>query len=246
MNVIAPRSIIVTVSGSNRSDRVATLVPILGHLRMPLVYVANHPRDDVTHTTSIRLYIGMTGRTYPLKLTPADDAATALIVNSTLTITLLGTHNFATRSFTLSRPNNTLNHGLLLHMGSVVRANSRVPRIGGATDLHSTLLRIAHGGLNVAIVYSSGVVVRNVFASNSLHHIFSVNISIHRLDVTSIVAPKKVHIHPNVLTIRTLGLVRSHRVASIVITSNSRLLNILRVRSLLHTNMIWEFGSGRR
>lgn len=228
----------ITISNSNKSNEITTLIPILKHLHIPLIYITDHPKNNITHTANIHLYIKITKKTYPLKLTPTNNTTATLIINDTLAIALLKTHNFTTENFTLSHPNDTLNHKLLLHINDIIHTNDKIPHIKKTTNLHNTLLKITHKNLNITIIYDNNIIIKNIFTDNDLHHIFDININIHQLNITDIITPKKIHIHPNILTIKTLNLIQSRHITSIIITDNDHLLDILHIHNLLHTNII--------
>lgn len=239
LNVVAISSIIVNVSCSNASGRLLAVIPVVGHRNTGFVSVAKGPRDSLTHRTSIGLGIRIPFRTYPLGLTPASSAATALTVNSTLTITYVRTGNFAGRSFTHSRPNNTLNHGLLARIGSIVHANRRIPIILSNAAILRTAHRVAGGRVNVATIISNSGGILNVFARNSLHQLVRRHNSVHNIGVSRMVAHAPTAVRPRTVTTSTTGVVSRQVVGRLLIVSNRhRLINTLRVRSLVASGIV--------
>lgn len=169
LNIVASGSIILTLDGDNRASRLLHFVPVILRVGIPVVSVANGPGSLLTGCSGRRVAIGIGGRTYPLGLTPADDAATTLTVNSTLTVTLVRIHRFGPHSFTRFRPNNRLNGHLLAATRSIVHDRS-VPVVPGRVRLNRTVVRIDGNGLKLKVSLSRSRHIVNLVASKSVHH----------------------------------------------------------------------------
>lgn len=167
VGVLIRGDLLIVVSRSGESAELATLLPAVRRLRMPVIAITAVTDSVLGRQADLVLDAGVAQEACPHELSPTSSSTAAMALGDALAMALLQQRGFETEDFARLHPAGALGRRLLLRVDDVmVDAPDRLPGVTEGTTLDEAMRQIANLRGTVPVLDDSRRVIGVVTAGD--------------------------------------------------------------------------------
>jgi arabinose-5-phosphate isomerase len=213
LGMITASDVVLALSNSGESPELVFLLPHLKRLATPL--------------------ITLTGN-----LTSTASTTAMLAMGDALAVTLLEARGFTASDFALSHPGGSLGRRVFLRVEDIMRRGDALPRIAPTATLPQGLSEMSRKGMGMAVIVDAEENVLGIFTDGDLRRLLDRQVDIHALRMQDVMTTKCRTIGGHELAAEGVHLMDQHRVTTLLVTENQRLLGAFNAHDLLRAGVM--------
>ena len=169
LGMLVRGDVLLAISNSGESDEIKMLLPVVKHLKIPLISISRDKRGMLPRAADIVLTLGQSQEACPLNLAPTSSTTATLALGDALAVALVHARNFTSEDFALSHPAGALGRQLLTRVEDLMHTNSEnLPLINQKAPLQQALFTMSAGRLGMTVVTDDHHKVVGVFTDGDL------------------------------------------------------------------------------
>ncbi len=228
---------VLALSNSGETAEILTILPVIKRLGVPLIAFTGKADSALARIATVHLDIGVPAEACPLNLAPTASTTAALAVGDALAVALLKARGFTEEDFARSHPAGALGRRLL-YVRDVMRTGEHVPTVRADTTLAEGLMEVTSKGLGMTAVVDEALHVLGVFTDGDLRRALdrAADLQSTRMDQVMTLRPK--FVGPATLAAEAVHLMETHRITSLIVVDEGKIVGALNVHDLLRAGVI--------
>ncbi|MBK1716068.1 KpsF/GutQ family sugar-phosphate isomerase [Thiocystis violacea] len=239
LGMITPRDVVLAISNSGETDELLTILPLLKRLGVPMITMTGRRDCTLAREADVNLDISVTTEACPLGLAPTSSTTAALAMGDALAIALLESRGFTAEDFARSHPAGRLGRRLLLHVGDIMHAGERLPRVELGAGLLDTLDEMSRKGLGMSAVVRPDGTLAGVFTDGDLRRALDRGIDVRATPIDAVMTPECATIAATALAVEAVRIMEARSINGLLVTDpNGRLIGALNMHDLLRAGVV--------
>jgi arabinose-5-phosphate isomerase len=152
LGVYGPGDPTILISRSGTTDELLSLIPLLRHLRSPLIAVVGNPHSPLARRCDHVLEAYVAVEADPLALVPTTSTITALAIGDALVAALMARRSFCREDFARIHPGGQLGRNLLLRVGDVMNPLEQIAHAGPTTPIREVIIAMSEKPLGACCI----------------------------------------------------------------------------------------------
>lgn len=239
IGMITPQDVVLAVSNSGETIEIATLLPIIKRLDVPLITLTGNPRSTLAKAATVNLDISVDEEACPLNLAPTASTTAALALGDALAVVLLESRGFTEEDFARSHPGGSLGRRLVLRVSDVMHTGDEVPAVTPDTSLRDALVEMTRKGLGMTAVVADDGKLAGIFTDGDLRRALDRRVDIHTTPIRDVMIPGGKTVTSDMLAAAAVNLIETHKITSLlVVDEHARLVGALNVHDLFRAGVM--------
>lgn len=239
LGMITPRDVVLAISNSGETDELLTILPLIKRLGVPMITMTGRSDSTLAREAEVNLDISVTTEACPLGLAPTSSTTAALAMGDALAIALLESRGFTAEDFARSHPAGRLGRRLLLHVGDIMHAGERLPRVGLGAGLLDTLEEISRKGLGMSAVVRPDGTLAGIFTDGDLRRALDRGIDVRATPIDAVMTRDCATIAATALAVEAVRIMEARSINGLLVTDpNGRLIGALNMHDLLRAGVV--------
>jgi len=239
LGMVTPHDVVIAISNSGESTELATILPVLKRLGVPIVAMTGQAKSSLAHHANCVILSEVEQEACPLNLAPTASTTVQMALGDALAVALLQWRGFKADDFARSHPGGALGRKLLTRVEDLMRTGDAVPRVGPNASMGDVLHEMSTKGLGATAVVDADQHLLGIFTDGDLRRLIDRGEDIRRLTAAEVMhtAPKR--IHPEALAAEAAALMENNRITSVlVVNAADELVGALNSHDLMKAKVI--------
>ncbi|MEY2781118.1 MAG: hypothetical protein RL307_822 [Pseudomonadota bacterium] len=239
LGMVTPHDVVIAISNSGESTELATILPVLKRLGVPIVAMTGQAKSSLAHHANCVILSEVEQEACPLNLAPTASTTVQMALGDALAVALLQWRGFKADDFARSHPGGALGRKLLTRVEDLMRTGDAVPRVGPNASMGDVLHEMSAKGLGATAVVDAHQHLLGIFTDGDLRRLIDRGEDIRRLTAAEVMhtAPKR--IHPEALAAEAAALMENNRITSVlVVNAADELVGALNSHDLMKAKVI--------
>jgi arabinose-5-phosphate isomerase len=239
LGMITAQDVVIALSNSGETDEITALLPVIEHLRVPLITLTGNPNSSLARSASVNIDVSVSQEACPLDLAPTASTTAALIMGDALAIALLEARGFSVEDFALSHPGGTLGRRLLLRVKDIMHSGEEIPCVYEDTLLSNTLVEMTRKGLGTTAIIDADNRVLGIFTDGDVRRALDAGVDVHETRVAEVMTAGCRTIKADALAVEALSMMETHKInALLVVEEENILIGALNMHDLLRARVV--------
>jgi arabinose-5-phosphate isomerase len=238
LGMITGSDVVLALSNSGESPELVFLLPHLKRLVTPLITLTGNLASTLARNATVTLDVTVPEEACPLNLAPTASTTAMLAMGDALAVTLLEARGFTASDFALSHPGGSLGRRMFLRVEDIMRRGDALPRIAPGATLPQGLSEMSRKGMGMAVIVDAEDNVLGIFTDGDLRRLLDRQVDIHALKMQDVMTTKCRTIRGHQLAAQGVHLMDQHRVTTLLVTENQRLLGAFNAHDLLRAGVM--------
>ncbi len=239
LGMITAQDAVIALSNSGETEELIAILPLIKRLGVPLIALTGNAGSTLARAADVTLDVSVAREACPLGLAPTASTTATLVMGDALAIALLEARGFTSDDFARSHPGGRLGRRLLLHIGDIMHAGARVPRVSAEVMLSAALIEMTRKGLGMTAIVDVDDHVLGVFTDGDLRRTLERALDVHTTPVSELMTPNPKCVRQDQLAVEALRLMETHKInALLVVDDNDRLIGALNMHDLLRAGVV--------
>ena len=221
LGMITKFDLILAISNSGNTQEIVELLPMIRHLKLPLIAITGNPQSILAKASLIVLDTAITKEACPLNLAPTTSTTVALLMGDALAVALLKARKFDKHDFARMHPGGALGRRLTLTVADIGHKNEELPLVNPQASISEVLVEITKKKLGVACVINEDRKLLGIFTDGDVRRALNNGYNIYETAITEVMTPDSLTIHKHVLAVDALKIMNRFSVSSLVIIDKS-------------------------
>ena len=226
LGVVGQEDVLIALSKSGHTEELVRFLKHFKRIGGEIISICESLDSPIARLSSVVVQIPVVGEAGPLALAPTTSAVMQLAVADALAMSLLDARGFTAEQFARFHPEGSLGRRLLVRCDDLLHEGDQLPVIDEESSVPDLLLEMNSKGLGLACVVDSAGGFKGVFTDGDLRRLLSQCESPLQLSVAQAwqnsrredsETPAPVTITAESLAAEALGLMRDHRITSLVV-----------------------------
>jgi len=220
LGMITKQDVLLALSYSGETAELATLLPIIKRLGVPLVAMTGRPQSTLAQAADVHLDVSVAKEACPLNLAPTASSTATLAMGDALAIALLDARGFTADDFARSHPGGSLGRRLLVHVGDIMRTGNALPRVESSASLSSALLEITSKGMGMTAITDADNRIAGIYTDGDLRRSFERGVDVHTTGVADVMSAHPQTIAPGALAAEALTLMQDRKINAVLVSTD--------------------------
>jgi arabinose-5-phosphate isomerase len=239
LGMITRPDVLLALSNSGETAELLLVLPQVKRLGVPLIVLTGRLDSALAQAADIALDVSVAQEACPHNLAPTTSTTAALAMGDALAVAVLEARNFSVEDFARHHPGGALGRRLLLHVETLMRTGSAVPRVSPDTLLAAGLVEMSAKGLGLTAVVDDDEQVLGVFTDGDLRRALDRHTDLHTTTMRQAMTAPARTIGPQELAATAALQMEQHRVtALLVVDAQRRLIGALNVHDLMRAGVV--------
>ncbi|MBQ0778655.1 KpsF/GutQ family sugar-phosphate isomerase [Halopseudomonas laoshanensis] len=239
MGMITRQDVVIALSNSGNTAEVATLLPLLKRLGVPLISITGNPDSIMARSALANLHTGVEQEACPLNLAPTSSTTTALVMGDALAIALLEARGFSAEDFAFSHPGGTLGRRLLLLVDDIMHGEASMPLVSPSTSLRDALLEMTRKGLGLTGITDEDGRLVGIFTDGDLRRTLDQSIDIRTAGIAEVMTRNCKTVQQGILAAEALKVMEDGKISGLfVVDEQHRPVGALNMHDLLRAGVV--------
>lgn len=239
IGMITRQDLVLAISNSGETAEIATLVPHIRRLGVPLVTFTGRADSTLARAATVNVDVSVPAEACPLNLAPTASTTATLAMGDALAVALLKSRGFTEEDFARSHPGGSLGRRLLLHVEDVMRRGDEVPMVAADTLLSAGLVEMSRKGLGMTAIVDAQRRILGIFTDGDLRRTLDRQVDVHRTRISEVMTTGGKTIRPMDLAAEAVHLMELHRITALLVVDESgTLVGALNVHDLLRAGVV--------
>jgi arabinose-5-phosphate isomerase len=240
LGMIMADDVVIAISNSGESDEILRILPLIKRRGARVIAITGRPQSTLATEADAHLDAGVEKEACPMNLAPTASTTAALALGDALAVALLDARGFGSDDYALHHPGGALGRRLLLHVGDVMHAGEKLPRVGKDATLKAAILEMSQKGLGMTAIVEDDGRVAGLFTDGDLRRTLEKHEDIRGLRIADVMTRNPRTIGPGRLAAEAAQVMQTHHVSGrlLVVDEAGRLVGALHVDDLLRAGVI--------
>lgn len=220
MGMITSGDVVIALSNSGTTAEVATLIPLLKRLQVPLISMTGQDSSLLAKAADVNLDVSVQQEACPLDLAPTSSTTVTLVMGDALAIALLEAKGFTAEDFAFSHPGGALGRKLLLKIDDIMHKDDAIPVVQSGTSLKDGLLEMSQKGLGMtAIVNEQGELI-GIFTDGDLRRALDNNLDVHQTTIDQLMTSNCKTIPVGILAAEAMNIMENAKISALIVVDD--------------------------
>lgn len=239
LGMITERDVVLAISNSGKTHEILALLPLIKHLKIPLVAMTGNKASPLARAASVNLDVGIDTEACPLGLAPTTSTTVSLVMGDALAIALLDARGFTKQDFAFSHPGGNLGKRLLLKVDDLSHKGEAIPVVLERMLVSDALLEVTEKKLGMTCVVDETGVLKGVFTDGDIRRALHKDVDIHQTLISQVMTPNCRTIDGECLAFDALKKMEQHKITTLVITeSSNRPVGVISMHDLVQAGLM--------
>lgn len=239
LGMITAADVIIAISNSGETQEVASLLPLIKLLNVPLIAMTGNPQSTLAKYATVSLDVSVRKEACPLNLTPSASTTATLVMGDALAISLLQLRGFGQEDFARSHPGGTLGKRLLLRVQDVMCTGTQLPIIKQTDTIKTALIEMTHKGFGATLVVDDEGQLIGLYTDGDVRRTLDKNIDIHMTLIAAVMTRKFMTIAADALAAEALRTMEDHKITVLAIkTPDNKPLGLIHIHDILRAGLL--------
>lgn len=239
MGMITSQDVVLVLSNSGDTDEIATLLPLIKRLNIPLIALTGNPNSILAQAATVNIDVSIEQEACPLGLAPTSSTTAALVMGDALAVALLTARGFTTEDFARHHPGGKLGRKLLLRVDEIMHTGEKIPLVTEQTLLSSALIEITAKKLGMTCIVDHAGHLSGIFTDGDLRRALDQNIDIHTTPIMNIMTKRCKTITSELLAVEALHIMETYKITALVVINNRNMPEgVIHLHDLLQAGVV--------
>ncbi len=239
LGMITRADLVIAISNSGETAEIATLLPLLKRLDIPLITLSGNRRSTLAAAATVAVDVGVSEEACPLNLAPTASTTAALAMGDALAVALLESRGFTREDFALAHPGGTLGRRLLLRVDDVMHTGEGIPKVRPDALLSQGLIEMSRKGLGMTAIVDADDRLTGIFTDGDLRRVLDRGVDVHRTQMQEIMHTGCRTIAPGALAAEAVHLLEQFKInALLVVDPEQHVVGALNIHDLLRAGVM--------
>jgi arabinose-5-phosphate isomerase len=239
LGMITREDVMVALSYSGESEELATILPLVKRLGVPLVALTGNGQSTLGRLADVVLDTSVEKEACPLNLAPTASTTVALALGDALAIALLDARGFGHEDFARQHPAGALGRRLLTHVRDVMRVGDDAPMVLKGAGLVEAVLEISRKRMGMTAIVDPSRRLVGIFTDGDLRRSLERGVDIHSTSVDDVMTRNPRTIHPEALAAAAVELMEEHKLTQLpVVDAEGIVVGALNIHDLFRARVL--------
>ena len=239
LGMITRDDVMVALSYSGESEELATILPLVKRLGVPLVALTGNSQSTLARLADVVLDTSVEKEACPLNLAPTASTTVALALGDALAIALLDARGFGHEDFARAHPAGALGRRLLTHVRDVMRVGDDAPVVLEGAGLVEAVLEISRKRMGMTAIVDSSHHLVGIFTDGDLRRSLERGIDLHATSVDAVMTRNPRTIRPEALAAAAVELMEEHKLTQLpVVDADGVVVGALNIHDLFRARVL--------
>lgn len=239
LGMITVHDVILAISNSGETEEIASLLPLIKRLGLPLITMTGNPNSTFAKAATINLDISVEEEACPFNLAPTASTTAALAMGDALAIVLLEQRGFKEEDFANFHPGGSIGKRLLVRVRDVMHTGEGLPSVPHDTPVSDGLLEMSRKSLGITAVIGDDGRLQGVFTDGDLRRTLDRRVDIHETRISEVMTAGGKTIREDQLAVAAVHLMQTHGItALLVLDAEDRLVGALNIHDLFRAGVM--------
>ncbi|APC97703.1 KpsF/GutQ family sugar-phosphate isomerase [Francisella frigiditurris] len=231
--MITNNDVLIAISNSGTSSEIMGLMPMLKHLKIPIITITSNPNSIMSNNSTITLNLNVEKEACPHNLAPTCSTTATLVLGDALAIALLKAKNFTAKDFAFSHPSGALGKKLILKVEDIMRKGSEIPIVKPTNSIRDAILEISKKGIGHTLISENSKLL-GIFTDGDLRRIFETNNFSSQAAINTVMKENPKTIYQDDMAIFALEKMETYEITSLaVIDKENSILGVVTLHDLV-------------
>lgn len=224
LGMITQKDVVIAISNSGETPEILTLLPLIKHLKVPLISLTGNPNSTLAKAAEINLDVSIKEEACPLGLAPTSSTTAALVMGDALAITLLQARGFTAVDFARSHPGGRLGKRLLLKVSDLMKTGENIPRVNSDVTVSEALIEMSQKALGMTLVIDPKThKLLGIYTDGDLRRTLDKNLDIRETPVKKVMSANPKIIEADKLAVEALRIMEDFRITALVVAGEDHM-----------------------
>jgi arabinose-5-phosphate isomerase len=239
LGMITREDVMVALSYSGESEELATILPLVKRLGVPLVALTGSAQSTLGRLADVVLDTGVEKEACPLNLAPTASTTVALALGDALAIALLDARGFGHEDFARAHPAGALGRRLLTHVRDVMRVGDDAPIVREGTQLAEAVLEISRKRMGMTAIVDTAHRLVGIFTDGDLRRSLERGVDLHTTSVDAVMTRNPRTIRPEALAAEAVELMEEYKLTQLpVVDGGGIVVGALNIHDLFRARVL--------
>ncbi|CUX97022.1 arabinose-5-phosphate isomerase KdsD [Candidatus Hoaglandella endobia] len=240
LGMVSLQDIVIAMSNSGESHEILALIPVLKHLRIPLICMTGKPDSTMGKAADIHICVRVSEEACPLGLAPTTSSTAALVMGDALAVALLKARGFTTDDFALSHPGGALGRKLLLRVSDIMHSGDNIPLISRTASLRDAIIEIIRKNLGMTVICDRPNIIAGIFTDVDLRRVVDMGIDLNQARIADVMTmtTSGIRIPPDTLAVEALNVMQARNITVLLVAQGDHLIGVVHMHDMLHAGLI--------
>jgi arabinose-5-phosphate isomerase len=238
VGMVQQEDVVLIISKSGESPEIKVLVPLIRNFGNTLIGMVGNTDSYLAKYSDIVLNTVVSQEACPNNLAPTSSTTAQLVMGDALAIVLMELKGFGTDEFAKFHPGGTLGKKLYLRVADLY-INNEKPLVAPGSLLKEVIMEISRKRLGATAVVENEKKLLGVITDGDLRRMLEKSVNLETAQAKDIMTSNPKTIHPELLAVDALDLMRKHDITQLVVTgNNNEYLGIIHLHDLIREGLI--------
>ena len=237
LGMITPQDIVLAVSNSGETSEILTLLPLIQHLKIPLIAMTGRQHSTLAKTAAIHLDVSVNEEAGPHGLAPTSSTTVTLVMGDALAITLLKIRGFTVEDFARHHPGGSLGKRLQLRIQDIMHTGDALPIVNYRVGLKEALLEMTEKRFGMTAIVDDHHNLLGIYTDGDLRRTLNQGHDIHSTKIQEVMTRDCKTVLPNLFAAYALCMMETHKTTSLMVVNDQQALT-----GIVHMHDIVQAG----
>ena len=239
LGMLVHGDVLIAISNSGKSDEIMMLMPLIKHLKVPLITISGDDKGPMPQNADVALTLGDIQEACPLGLAPTSSTTATLALGDALAVALLDARGFTANDFAMSHPAGALGKRLLLHVKHLMHTEHELPKVSPDTPMNKVLYEISNKRLGLTTIVDENDQLLGIFTDGDLRRLidkqqgFDVN-----LKIADVMIKNPLTISQEIRAVEALELMNENKINQFVVVNNlKQVIGVISMHDLIQAGV---------
>ncbi|MGE5232747.1 MAG: KpsF/GutQ family sugar-phosphate isomerase [Acidobacteriota bacterium] len=234
LGMLVTGDVVLAASFSGTTEELLRLVETLKRLGVPLVAMTGNPASPLARHADFHLRVAIDREACPLNLAPTASTTATLALGDALAMALIEARGFTAEDFARLHPGGQLGKRLL-RVGELMHSGDDLPKVHRSTPMRDAIYEMSRKGLGITAVVDGPAGADELvgcISDGDLRRLLEKDEGLLRHTAGECMRTTPRTIGPDELASAALKTMEDHRITSLFVCAERRLLGIVHLHDL--------------
>lgn len=237
IGIIMPDDVVVALSTSGETQEVVRLINFIRRIGVKLIALAGRAESTLARESDFFIDCGVASEACPIGMVPTTSTTLTLAVGDALAIALMEKKGFREEDFRFNHPGGSIGKKLL-KVHHLMHKGDAIPRVSPDDAMETVIRVIDEKRFGVAVVIDGEEQVLGVITDGDLRRRLLRDDEIMKRKAGECMTPDPLSVSEDMLAVEALNELESHRITSLIVQKDEKLVGLLHLHDLWRTEMI--------
>jgi len=236
IGIIMPDDVVMALSTSGETQEVVRLIAMIRRIGVKLIALVGRVDSTLARESDCRIDCSVEGEACPIGLVPTTSTTLTLAMGDALAIALMEKKGFREEDFRFNHPGGSIGKKLL-KVGHLMHTDGAIPRVAGDDPMDMVIREINEKRFGVAVVVGEDERILGVITDGDLRRRLLKDADLLKRRADECMTTDPLHVTEDRLAVEALKEMEDHRITSLVVVRDQRLVGLLHLHDLWRTEM---------